>query len=89
MVVCGQMSYPDTILGCTTSPNAAIGSTVFSGNSIVQANYCASSSNPCIFALTAYVTFGTNAGTFQVEFKTGGSTTVTIIADSVLTVVQD
>jgi hypothetical protein len=89
LFACGSVVYPDAPTGCTSGVNAAVGTTVFPGNTIVPAQYCTSSATPCRYLATVYVAFGPTAGTFQLEFKVTGSTTATVLADSSMSVTQD
>jgi len=86
MFACGGIVYPTAVQGCIASINGVIGGTTFGGNTFMGSNYCTSSSNPCLYQATIYVTFGSTSGTFQVEFQTLSGTTGTVIPNSIMTV---
>ncbi|MBI3858814.1 MAG: hypothetical protein HY296_01025 [Thaumarchaeota archaeon] len=85
---CGGMEYPDVAPQCTSSFNAQVGMTVFGGDSVIGADYCVGATYPCVYGATIDVVFGSSGGTFQLEFKTAGATTGSVIAGSSITVAE-
>lgn len=87
MLACGGIDNPDATVQCTGSANTPIGTSVFTGDSVLAANYCTSSSNPCLYLADVKLSL-VSAGTFQMEFRITGATTGSVIADSIITVVK-
>jgi len=72
---------------CTTSPDTPIGGTTNGGDLVYSANFCnVGPTYACVFAGTIYVIFGSNGGTFQLEWEVSSGITGTLTADSAITV---
>jgi hypothetical protein len=88
ILACGGMNYPLSIQACTTTTNVPVGTTVYPGNTLIAVNYCTSSSAPCSYLASIFVAMGSTGGTVQLEYKVTSSTTGTIVANSMLSVLQ-
>ena len=88
LLACGGLESPDVATLCTVNSNTAIGTTVFGGDAIIAANFCTSSSNPCVYHGTVHVTFGSGGGTFQLVLKVTGAATGNIVSGSLMTVLR-
>jgi hypothetical protein len=88
---CGGLYWDNPSQGTTAFPPGNLCTGVVNttlGPTMNTQTYCVQTTLMCEFVGTAYVSFGGTAGAFQFEFKGAATDTVTVAADSGLSVVQ-